>query len=90
MQRAFRQKPFGLRALLIVQHDWNTRRKHVIQQINADKSLLSAKNRGFFKSLLNRWEQKDFPQTLDERLQVLYKTITLIEEVQEQILNENG
>jgi hypothetical protein len=80
---------FGLRALLLIQNDWNTQRKHVIQQFHADETLLTAKNRMFFQSLLSRWEQKDFPQTLDERLHVLYQTITLVEEIQKRILNNN-
>ncbi len=76
---------FGIRALLLLQGDWNTARKHAIQQaITLD--LLSPKHRSFFQTLLTRLEQQDYPQTFEERLTILHQTLRFQEEVQLQIL----
>jgi predicted nucleotidyltransferase len=77
---------FGLRALLIMQGELNTRRKHVIAQVNA-KNILSPKNYAFFVDLLANFERRDYPQTLDARLAILFGTVEFLEEIQYRIVS---
>lgn len=75
---------FGLRALVILKGDYDTQRKHVIEQINSGE-ILSPKNSAYFSDLLERFGQQKYPQTLDDRLSVLFGTIELLEEIQDRI-----
>jgi predicted nucleotidyltransferase len=77
---------FGLRALLIMQGELNTQRKHVITQVNA-RNLLSPKNSAFFADLLANFERRDYPQTLNARLTILFGTVEFLEEIQHRIVS---
>jgi len=77
---------FGLRALLMMQGERNTQRKHVIAQANS-RNILSPKNSAFFANLLMSLEQQNYPQTLDTRLAILFGTIEFLEEVQHRIVS---
>jgi len=77
---------FGLRALVILKGDYDTQRKHVIEQIISGE-ILSPKNSAYFSALLERFEQQQYPQTMDDRLSVLFGTIELLEEIQDRIVH---
>ena len=80
---------FGVRAWLSVLGDWNTQRRHVIERVTSAEALLSPQNRTFFQVLLKQWAQKEYPETLAERLRILHQTTHLLEEIQDRILG-NG
>ncbi len=75
---------FGLRALLLMQGERKTQRKHVITQANSH-NILSSKNAAFFANLLANFERQDYPQTLDARLATLFGTVEFLEEIQHRI-----
>lgn len=77
---------FGLRALLMMQGERNTQRKHVIAQANS-RNILSPKNRAFFANLLASLEQRNYPQTLEARLAILFDTVEFLEEIQHLIVS---
>ena len=71
---------------MMLKGEYNTWRKHVIEQTFSGE-IISPKNSAYLSDLLECFEQQQYPQTMDDRLSVLFGTIELLEEIQDRIVH---